>query len=69
MVLSLHNDIDSHYKVVDDCGLTPEPRQSSIEELSKKMDRILERLSLLEGMMTGSPDGEAIAWLQAVGIL
>lgn len=41
--------------------MTSEPRQSSIEELSKKMDRILERLSLLEGAMMGSPDGEAMA--------
>ena len=37
------------------------PGQNTIEELSKKMDRILERLAYLEGMMMGNPEGEAIA--------
>jgi len=44
-----------------DSSLNQEPGPSSVEELSKKMDQILERLSLLENMVAGSPEGGAIA--------
>jgi hypothetical protein len=44
-----------------DQKLSKEPSQSSIEDLSKKMDRILERLSYLEGIMMGNPDAEALS--------